>query len=478
MAKYSDNEILRDVIELFFVRHFDNIEFAGRVTQKKVENINYFSVDLDNFEWDKKVDELNGALTKYLSEWIRKNSTVLNDYISLSEITVEYLLPKADGAIQNKAKSLRLLYLPSYYYSVSTDPEQGLKKNRLYIKWLSFWNTLAYRYLIIVAFLIAALSFISNNYFNSYPSRMERLGKVFDFTNIATSIIASFILGYIVTKVLTIRSEKLSRAEEVIKLSNKLTYFRKICFNFLRNHNYWSQTNPYIVSFNHGNSIKNLISYEDFNYPSYDDPIKYAKYRSLINDQLSFPIVNLVLQLYMFADEEYFNSGLTHTSYPPNYVYCVLELDQFILMTESNSIWYCADEKKYFPETFPVGYYTTEMLKDMERIDTKYKATDLTREQLSKISLDFQYDILPRLYRLLKANEAPLPIIIKYFTLTSSLLLIFSIIVPSLLYLFVEDSNYAFFSIYIVFGVIIHILLSLKELLKEENRLDTEDDYI
>jgi hypothetical protein len=478
MAKSTDNEILRDAIEVFIVQHFDTIELAGCVQQEKRGSVNYFSIDLNNYEWDKNVDSLNAELSKYLTAWVRKNSNAFNDYISLSDITVEYLLPEANGSVQNKAKSIRLFYLPSYYYATSVNTEGSVTKTKILLLWLNIWNTLVYRNVIFSSLFILLLIVISCCYFYKFPDELDRISKVFEFTNVASGIIASFILGFIVNKVSAIRAEKLKRVPEILKLSNQLTYFRKVCFNFLRDHNYWNTANPYITSFKHGESIKNLISYEDFYYPSYGDPVKYAKYKSLINEDVSFPIVNLVLQLYMFSDEDYFNSGLTYTEYPKNYVYSFEEMQNFILMEDSNQIWYCCEEGKYFPDIFPVSYYSNEMLKDIKRIDKKYKTNTLTKKLLSKVSLDFQYGIIPRLYHLTKLNEAPLPPIISYFKITTSLILIFGIIVPSVLYVFLPNKNYAFFSIYIVLGTIVHILLSLGILLKEENKLDRVDDYM
>ncbi len=477
MKRLSDNEILRDAIEVFIVQHFDTTNLVGNIKHEKKDNVNYFSIDLKGHVWDKNVDVLNAELSKYLSSWIKTNNSVFIDYTSIADITIEYLLPKENGENRNRAMSIRLFYLPSYYYSTSLAAEQVSVRPKIVLWFLNWWNQIVYRNFFYSSLFVIALLIGSIWYFQRNTAEITRISKVFEFTNIASGIIASFILGFLVNKVSAIRAEKLKRVPEILKLSNQLTYFRKVCFNFVRDHNYWNSTNPYISSFKHGEAIKHLISYEDFNYPSHGDPVKYAKYKSFINDEISFPIVNLVLQLYMFSDEDYINSGMTYTEYPRNYIYSFKEMKRFILLEDSNHLWYSCEEG-YFPDVFPDGYYSKEILKDIQRINKKYKSTELSKKLLSKLSLDFQYGIIPRLYHLTKINEAPLPPIISYFKVTTILILVFGIIIPSVLYVFLRNKDYAFFSVFIVLGVIVHILLSLGILLKEESELDKVNDYM
>ncbi|MEI2711426.1 MAG: hypothetical protein V9E96_20810 [Chitinophagaceae bacterium] len=117
----TDNEILREAIELFAVQHFDTIEMSGTVKQETRKNINYFSLDLNNKEWDGDIEKLHHSLSKYLTEWARQNMSGFSNYVAISNITIEYLLPEKDGVIQNKSKHLTLFYLPSYYFHDSKE---------------------------------------------------------------------------------------------------------------------------------------------------------------------------------------------------------------------------------------------------------------------------------------------------------------------------------------------------------------------
>jgi hypothetical protein len=101
----------------------------------------------------------------------------------------------------------------------------------------------------------------------------------------------------------------------------------------------------------------------------------------------------------------------------------------------------------------------------------------LTSDKLEQVSLDFQYRIIPRLFKLTKLVDSGLPLTIKYFVWTFTLLLSFGIIVPTLTYIFI-DQVYAFMSVFVVIGIIGHILLTLKPILEAENTLDKKNDYL
>lgn len=477
MARQSDNEIIRDAIEVFLVQHFDSIELAGRVAYEKKTDVNYFGIDLNEVNWDQDVEKLHAELSKYLLAWIRKNHSIFKDYTSLSHLTIEYFLAKKDGSSQNQAKSIVLFHLPDYYYQSNLENDERVIRNKIIICMLTVWNNYFLRNAVIVALFVILCFIVSFASLRHSCQYQQNMAKAFDYINIASSIIGSLILGFIINKVITIRQEKLKRVNEIKKLSNQLTYFRKICFNFIRDHQFWNKDNRYISSFNHANSIKHLISYEDFYYPTYDNKAAYAKYRSITNDQESYPVIQLVLQLYMFADDEYLHSGLTYTEYPRNYIYSFQEMEFFISFSDANHIWYCCQEGDYFPDIFPNGYYSKEILKDTKRIDEKYDTRSFTKKLLSKVSLDFQYDIIPRLYYLTKLNEARLPLSIFYFQITFSMILSFGIIIPSILYIFVSNKIYAFLNVYVIIGIILHVLLSLPYLLKDENELNKENDY-
>src|SRR5690606_39940140 len=111
----TDIEIVREAIELYIVHYFETIEMSGTVKAQRKNSINYISIDLNSVQWDGDVDKLHQLLTKYLKGWVQKNLSNFDDYIAISSLTIEYLLPEKEGTIQNQSKHLKLFYLPSYY---------------------------------------------------------------------------------------------------------------------------------------------------------------------------------------------------------------------------------------------------------------------------------------------------------------------------------------------------------------------------
>jgi hypothetical protein len=143
----TDIEIVREAIELFTVHYFDNIEMAGTVKAVKTDDVNYLSVNLTNVEWDENLDKLHQALIKYLKDWVQKNGSSFNDYVSISRLTIEYILPDRDGYRQNQSKNVKLFYLPSYYYRENQN--KGKTYSGFALKVLVIWHNILLRNTII-----------------------------------------------------------------------------------------------------------------------------------------------------------------------------------------------------------------------------------------------------------------------------------------------------------------------------------------
>jgi hypothetical protein len=298
----NDNEMIRDAIEWFAVQHFDSIEMSGAVNYQKTDQVNYFSIDLRNQELGEGIEKLHQSLSKYLREWAGKNLSNFKNYVAISRLTIEYLLPDKDGANQNQSKHIKLFYLPSYYYQNGSGNQEKTYPT-IILKLLDYWHDVILRNtLISLTITIALISF------GIYKTRMDtsfidRLAKSYEYINIASGIIASFVLGFLINKVINIRQEKLKHTDEMKAFSNQLTYFRNICYNLVRDHDYWTRENPVYKSYEYANSIKHDISYEEYQYPNYESDVEYAKYQSFLDEKVSNNVVSLVLQLYMMADD-------------------------------------------------------------------------------------------------------------------------------------------------------------------------------
>ncbi len=472
----TDIEIVREGIELFTVHYFDTIDMAGTVKCHKKDNVNYISIDLKNITWDENLGKLHGSLISYLKEWTQKNLSNFKDYVSISRLTIEYLLPEKEGSNQNEARHVKLFYLPPHYYRSS---QNGNEKpySPFVIKILNIWNNILLRNTILTLLPTIVLIIIGIYKIRTDKEFVERLVKSYDYINIASGIIASFVLGFLVTKVIAIRQDKQKYTGAIRELSNKLTYFRNICYNLARDHNYWSTHHPAYKSYQYANSIKHDITFDEYYYPNYDDDVEYAKYKSFYKEGLSHSVISLILQLHMMGGDSLLDSGLTYTKFPPNHIYSHDEMQKFGLFSDSNLIWYCCAETKIFPDTFYPSYAVKEIVEDVNRIYPENKIETLTKDKLENLSLDFQYQIIPRLYNLTRVVDSNLPITINYFVVSFILLLVFGVIVPTLTYIFL-DKTYAFLSVFPSIGIISHILLTLKPILETENTLDKKYDYL
>jgi hypothetical protein len=472
----TDIEIVREAIELFAIHYFDTIEMAGTVKCVKKDNVNYLSIDLKNVTWDENLGKLHHSLFSYLKEWTKKNLSNFKDYVSISRLTIDYLLPEKDGANQNQARHIKLFYLPSHFY------RSGKKVYRkpyspFMLRTLDIWNDILLRNSILTFLVTIVLIVIGIYKIRTDEAFTERLVKSYDYINIASGIIASFVLGYLVTKVIAIRQDKQKYTGEIRDLSNKLTYFRNICYNLSGDHDYWSTHHPAYKAYQYANSIKHDITFEEYYYPNYDDDVEFAKYNAFYREDLSNSVISLILQLHMVAGDSLLDSGLTYTKFPPNYIYSHDEMRPFALFSESNLIWYCSSESKIIPKEFYPSYAVREIIEDINRIYPESKIDSLTKERLEHLSLDFQYQIIPSLYNLTKVVDSSLPHSINYFAITFILLLVFGVIIPTLTYVFI-DKAYAYLSVFPSIAIISHILLSVRPILEAENTLDKKYDYL
>lgn len=472
----TDIEIVREAIEVFAIQYFNTIEMSGTVKAQRQGDINYLSIDLNNAKWDENLDKLHQSLLKFLQDWGKKNISNFKDYVSISRLTIEYLLPEKDGANQNKSKHVKLFFLPAYYYK-SNQKNNGKSYSSFFLRILIIWHNILLRNAILV--LIPTIYFIGLSIYK-YRTDIDfhdRLSKSYDYINVASGIIASFVLGFLINKVITIRQDKLKYTRVIKRLSNKLTYFRNICFNLAREHNIWTKDKPFFNSYEYVNSIKHDITYEEYCYPDYDNGLKYAKYNSFYKEDMWHSVVSLILQLEMMADDSFLDSGLSYTAFPPNYIYSHKEMKKYVLFCDSNRIWICTSETSIFPKIFNESYRIRLIREDINRIYPNDKIEILSSKKLEEVSLDFQYRLIPRLFKLTRFVDSDLPLTIKYFVATFTLILAFGLIIPTLTYIFI-DKTFAFISVFIVIGIIGHILLSLKPILQSENELDKKNDFL
>ena len=192
----TDIEIVRETIELFAVNYFDTIEMSGNVKAENKEDINYFSINLTEVKLeDEGLDKFHQSLIKYLKDWGQKNLSNFNDYISISKLTIEYLLPQKDGANQNKSKHVKLFYIPSNYYQAN-QKNKGKTYSEFVLKVLNIWDNVILRNTIIILIPTILLILISICDIHADFEFRKRLIKSYNYINMKYNHVQYLILVY------------------------------------------------------------------------------------------------------------------------------------------------------------------------------------------------------------------------------------------------------------------------------------------
>lgn len=466
----KDLQKIQYAIELFLVRHFQTNMLAGCVKQQKSDSTIYYEVDLYEHDWDEDVEELHDKLSVYLIEWARQNYKGFSDPIEVSRILIGYKLTEKDYPHQIEIKAVKLFVFPPEYYELDNYNSESKPSNEV-------WDRISWDYSLLLSIPILIFLGLSIEKIQTDEAFQNRLVDSFGYINIANGIIASFVLGFIINKVANLRENKLKHTNSIRQLSNQLTYFRNVCFNLARDHVFWNSKQLLKRSYDYANSIKHDISYLEYRFPEFEDPVKTAKFKAYFNDEYSNSVVSLILQLNFLADRSFLNTGLSFTVTPPDHIYSQDEMEHFMLFNQDNQIWYCCSRVNVFPEDFNLSHHSKEIVADLNRIYPGKKMQQLTRQELEDISVDFQYRIIPNLFHLTRLVEKKLPLSITYFVTTFILLLVFGLILPTIMHVFISGA-YSSLSIFLVIGIISHILLSIKPILKQENHLNRLDDYL
>jgi hypothetical protein len=200
---------------------------AGCVNHEQRNHINYLRIDLKNIQLEGGFEELHIALSKYMKDWANINISNFEDYITVSKLTIDYILEDESGTIKNKSKQILLYNLPPYFFKTDSKSNTSVYP-RYILSILQIWHNSILRNTILVSIgtvilLITAILKMQNEKYI-----LDQLSKVNDNLSIASSIMASLALGYIISKMVSIRQDKLKYTEEITNLSNQLTYFRLI----------------------------------------------------------------------------------------------------------------------------------------------------------------------------------------------------------------------------------------------------------
>ncbi|SHN45556.1 hypothetical protein [Chitinophaga sp. CF418] len=459
---YSINiETFGELIEDFLVNTFNNIEVAGSVSAREEGNINYIQIDLPVIEdWDQDAKSLINKIRNNLAALFKEKPLSLYYTVKFKNLTIDIRTANSDN---NRSETIQLFYTQQKI-------GQPIKEDNFILAWAKkHWEICT---VVIVTIPLAVISFI---FLNNNPGKQANFENGISQVNIFAGIMGAFALSYVASKIIAVKQEKLSRVPAIRDLCYKLTCFRRICYHLRTDNQFWDDSESY----RYAKSVSDQISYEDAQFPDYDNEAKYAHYRSLIvNERHDTRIILFYLQLAMFADEEFDNDpNLSWRTYPPFIIYSHDQISRYTTFLDYNEFWNCIDNNK-IRFNYQHNRFHIDPIEDAAtRYNSIGKKEKFSEELLLGIASDVQNKVILDLYHLTKLNEAKLPYLIVYLLVITSAMMTFSVVYPLLVNIFTDNFILKNLNGFMILGLILDMVVRLPKLLSKENTLLRPDDY-
>lgn len=392
---------------------------------------------------------------------------------------------KASKVIAAFVKRLRD-YLTEYDFIITVN---GKTKRKRYPKlwhkvknydYMFYYNSIIHRGFIVLIILSAVFIIYLLNIKIDEPFE-KKVSEASKNLISVCALLSSLIITFIISKVLVIRQEKISRVPKIKELSNKLSEFRRICDYLIKSHQFWQ---PIAGFYNYASGVSKQIDYNDVYYLDWNDD-KRRKFVNglIITETYGEMLVKLYLQIKVFcsdADKDKGGNVFYNKDFPANYIYSGKELEQWQFLNEDNNFWYVFDYRRHEYENgfnFEIGPYKEDLLKSAYKVDPQFLNAHLDRHLLVKVSKIVENEIIPELTELVKKNEKFLPYIVRYFLTCFTIILIFGVVIKTISDIFYHHWITDMTCITIVLFVIIHIFICLKRILNSEIRMNPESDY-
>lgn len=329
-----------------------------------------------------------------------------------------------------------------------------------------------------ITFLYICLMTILVNSVNQNPENVIDISdKLLD----VSALISSFVITYLTSKVLTIRQEKLNRVEKIKELSNKLTEFRRICHVVLESWQFWQ---PSAAQHAHGKHVATQITFNDLHYlNTYDE--KYDEIHGLMNyetyGEIKPKFVLQIATLCKSRDRYVHNRLFLGMDFLANYVYSGKELQEWQFLPDNNMFWYVFEnEWQDYQNSFNFNisdHDKKRISKCAGRLDNLLANKGFSKELLVSASQIVENEIIPELTILVKKNEAKQPFMIKYLLVCFSTIFVFGVLLQVILGLFLSSLVVSYIAIIAVTAIVIHILISLPTILRNEITFRPKYDY-
>lgn len=341
---------------------------------------------------------------------------------------------------------------------------------------LRYYWKLNDRYLILLLIFLSLLFFwlYSTKHLTDVAAVNQLLNNLIQFSGIFSAII----ITYLIQKVFSIREERLHRQSEIIKLSNKLTDFRRIARVLVNNRGFWDTGMR--SKMDHKYKILDSFIIRNLDLPESEE-IKNLK-DEYFEDKL--PGANMYLAMKTLVLQHYDNWQLElYDKYDYDYTYSLRILEQWKECLCANMLWYCLDYKKHaYNGCF--NFFSLwrddqdEILHLAIKINSpKYNGRTFDQQLLADLGSDFDSFYLPKLVELTYYNSTGLSPTLNFISSILILTILSGVLIPILLTSITIEFTYlliaAFFATSILSISLFYFLFKLRRILTSEIRMSS-----
>jgi len=454
------DQLIDDILSELFPERNDRIWIESTINKK----LNFIRVDFSqypNWNYDPKrlVSEITAIFKKRMEKtnmWFRTRFNNITFHI-------------VDAKQEHYHENVQIFYgTPELKHLYK---EQAANKILIFFKNIWIWPTL----IAVLATLLLAY-FSIHHFYNASAEELGKMSIINQNINYVTGIFGSFIMTFLMTRVLNLRQEKLKRAPQIKMLSDKLAQFQKICYHLINDDDFWNNSEDY----KYAKRISDRISYWDARGIRVgESDVEFHYFQSLITTpKFDHSVIWLHLQLKMFANlHPLKNLNLLYGKYPPVKIYSFQEIDDFMVFYGHNELESYLNKKEYNP-TYNDSPYTQKIVDAAKLFDKeKFKDGKYSRELLIEIADEVENKVLPDLYHLSILNNKKVPPSVRYYFYSVLSIITLTVIWPVIFNLFFSNKLYLNIGNILLLGVFVHILLMLRVFLQSEAILKSPDDY-
>lgn len=308
-----------------------------------------------------------------------------------------------------------------------------------------------------------------------YPIKKDDLQNLTSQLLTFSSIVVAILITYLMSKVFQIRNERIENRKEIIRLSNQVTNFRRICNILKNNSNFWPTQ---LVSRMRG--IYKDLNYFDIQNQQLDSSSQVYQLRQ--NFWADSTISKSAGQLYsalesLCLDKNNWSSEL-HDSYDHDLIYPLEVLYDWIYYYNANELWYWFDHD--YREISHVIDFTSITLEEKKNIESLARKIDSNRYEnprfneklLADLGTDFDSYYFDILYKKTKEYSSGLPKTINLLLWLTLCLIILGVLFPIVLLaltlpIFIEQITTSVIIIVMTSGLLFFLWKLKSVLLKE-----------